>query len=289
MAIINSKRSVALALLAACISGASAFVPTQRRAHAPLFSTLQKEEAIAEVVAPTNPRKEGLALMLDDGTRKSHSMAQNTSFVGGFFKGIGTKDAFSKLVTSLYFVYKAQEEAFDNINNEAVKSLDYKELRRVSSLEKDMHFFYGDDWQSKIQPSIAAKKYVARIEEITNSEESQLLIAHQYTRYLGDLFGGQMMGGMAMKSLGLKEGEGTSFYNFNDIPDTSSFIDIWYTNLNKLDLTLEQKNAIVEEANYVFDLNIEILEELEGSPFKAVLMMAINSLKEKRLWAFKGE
>ena len=97
------------------------------------------------------------------------------------------------------------------------------------------------------------------------------------------------MGGMAMKSLGLKEGEGTSFYNFNDIPDTSSFIDIWYTNLNKLDLTMEQKNAIVEEANYVFDLNIEILEELEGSPFKAVLMMAINSLKEKRLWAFKGQ
>jgi hypothetical protein len=31
------------------------------------------------------------------------------------------------------------------------------------------------------------------------------------------------------------------------------------------------------------------MEELEGSPFKAVLMMAINSLKEKRLWAFKDQ
>jgi hypothetical protein len=28
-----------------------------------------------------NPRQTGLALMLDDGTRKSHSMAQNTQFV----------------------------------------------------------------------------------------------------------------------------------------------------------------------------------------------------------------
>jgi len=30
------------------------------------------------------------------------------------------------------------------------------------------------------------------------------------------------------------------------------------------------------------------LEELEGSPFKAMLMLAVNSLKERRLWAFKS-
>ena len=191
------------------------------------------------------------------------------------------------IVTSLFFVYKAQEEAFDKADNENVKALDYNELRRVSSLEEDMQFFYGNDWQSKIKPSIGAKKYVARIEQIAK-EQPELLIAHQYTRYLGDLFGGQMMGGMASKSLGLEPGQGTTFYQFDDIPDTTDFITQWYINLNKLDLTQEQKNEIVDEANLVFALNIEILEELEGSPFKAMLMLAINSLKEKNLWAFKS-
>ena len=38
-------------------------------------------------------------------------------------------------------------------------------------------------------------------------------------RYLGDLFGGQMMSGMATKSLGLEQGKGVEFYNFQDITD----------------------------------------------------------------------
>ena len=84
-------------ILAGALCGeASAFVapvlitPQQT---SPLFSTLQKDDV--EVVS--NPRKEGLALMLDDGTRKSHSMAENTAFVSGFFKGIATKESFSNL------------------------------------------------------------------------------------------------------------------------------------------------------------------------------------------------
>ena len=87
-------------ILAGALCGiASAFVapvlitPQQ---ISPLFSTLQKDD-IVEVVS--NPRKEGLALMLDDGTRKSHSMAENTAFVSGFFKGIATKESFSNLGT----------------------------------------------------------------------------------------------------------------------------------------------------------------------------------------------
>ncbi|CAE7657020.1 pbsA1, partial [Symbiodinium pilosum] len=59
-----------------------------------------------------NPRKYGLALMLDEGTRKSHSMAENTQFVTGFFKGLGNRGSFAQLVTSLYFIYAAMEEAF---------------------------------------------------------------------------------------------------------------------------------------------------------------------------------
>ena len=41
------------------------------------------------------------------------------------------------------------------------------------------------------------------------AESPELLVAHQYTRYLGDLFGGQMMGGMARSSLKLDDALGT--------------------------------------------------------------------------------
>ena len=223
--------------------------------------------------------------MLDDGTRKSHSMAENTRFVAGFFKGLADKDSYKALITSLYFVYEAMEDVLQNSEEENVKSLDYPVLRRVESLRQDMDFFYGEEWQSQIQPSAASKAYVERIQEIAE-EKPYLMVAHQYTRYLGDLFGGQMMANMATRSLNLENGQGTAFYTFEDIPSAKDFITEWYTNLNSLDLTQKQKEEIVDEANLVFALNIDVLQELSGSPFTAVWTLAVNSLKEKRLWPF---
>eukprot|EP00567_Pseudictyota_dubia_P007625 CAMPEP_0197444774 /NCGR_PEP_ID=MMETSP1175-20131217/10165_1 /TAXON_ID=1003142 /ORGANISM="Triceratium dubium, Strain CCMP147" /LENGTH=314 /DNA_ID=CAMNT_0042975621 /DNA_START=114 /DNA_END=1058 /DNA_ORIENTATION=- len=268
---VGSSPKEHLCLFAAGIEEPESVVDTESREISSVTSRKAEDE---------NPRKTGLALMLDDGTRKSHSVAQNSAFVSGFFKGIGTKSAFATLVTSLYFVYDAMEEVFDQTSNEYVQYLDSSELRRVPSLEQDMEYFYGSSWKDLIVPSRATKAYVQRVKDIADTEP-YLLIAHQYTRYLGDLFGGQMMGGMATRSLGLESGKGTAFYTFNDIPSTEKFITNWYTKLNELALTEEQKEAIVEEANLVFDLNIGILEELEGSPIRAMVMLALNSLKSK--------
>lgn len=89
----------------------------------------------------------------------------------------------------------------------------------------------------------------------------------------------QMMGGMARRSLTLEEGKGTAFYQFDEIPSTKEFIEQWYRQLNELDLTEAQKEAIVDEGNLVFTLNIEIFEELDGSPIKALWALASSSLK----------
>lgn len=260
-------------------------------ALSPLFSMTNVQEATSPRPSTTmsnenNPRQEGLALMLDDGTRKSHSMAQNTQFVSGFFKGLADRDSYRALITSLYFVYEAMEDVMEESSEECIQALDYPELRRLGSLKKDMDFFYGEKWdEDEVQPSAAANAYVARIREIAETKP-YLMVAHQYTRYLGDLFGGQMMGGMASRSLGLENGDGTAFYTFDDIPSARDFITEWYSKLNSLDLTEKQKKEIVDEANLVFELNIDVLQELTGSPLKAMLTLAVNSLKEKRLWPF---
>lgn len=234
-----------------------------------------------EVIQAANPREEGLALLLDEGTRKSHSVAENTAFVSGFFKGLSTKESYRKLVTSLYFVYESMEKSLDETSEERVKALDGPELRRLGSLKKDMEYFYGANWQSQIEMSPATKAYVARIEQVAKKNKPYLLIGHQYSRYLGDLFGGQMMGGMAVRSLDLSNGNGVQFYEFEQISNTKDYITRWYKKLNQLQLSDTEKQEIVDEANYVFALNIAIFGELEGSPFKAMWTLAINSLKLK--------
>ena len=158
-----------------------------------LFSTSgsnveEKSRRQAEAEEAKNPRLMGLALLLDDGTRKSHSVAQNSAFVTGFFKGLSTRDSYRALITSLYFVYSAMEDAFDTTTEDRVVALDDPQLRRVHQLEQDMDFFYGAQWRDVIQPSAATRTYVARVKEVAE-KQPYLLVAHQYTRYLGDLFG----------------------------------------------------------------------------------------------------
>jgi heme oxygenase len=298
-----------------------------------------------------NPRSVGLALQLDDGTRKSHSVAQNSAFVTGFFKGISTRSSYRQLLTSLYYVYKAMEvdvldqlQAMEEVDGDdsdsemskyvrkqyssMIRLLDDPSLRRLRQLEKDMLYFYGqgndpaaditsDKTPSNLSiesinippPTPATQRYVNRIREIINSsspsstdssnDKLYLFVAHQYTRYLGDLFGGQMMGKMAVSSLDLplivtKTGDGKTsgssawgvqFYTFDGIPNANQYITNWYERLNSLDLSDEQKQEIVDEANLVFDLNIELLQELEDESNFAMITtiwkLAMKSLSDK--------
>jgi len=231
-----------------------------------------------KAVGDESPRASGLALLLDDGTRKSHSVAENTAFVTGFFRGIATEASFASLVASLYFVYEAMEAAFDGCTDPSVRALDYPELRRLAPLETDMEYWFGPAWREEVRPSEATRAYVDRIAKVA-AEEPYLLVAHMYTRYLGDLFGGQMMGGMARRSLSLSQGEGTAFYEFVDIPASKPFIDDWYRKLNSLELSDAQKDAVVDEGNFVFALNIGVFEELEGNPGLALWTLARDAFR----------
>ena len=142
-----------IALVLPSVSAWHALAPVvQRRCSDVTMLTDQEERVSAAMeIKPVNEesaRATGLALALDDGTRKSHSMAENTAFVTGFFKGISTRPAFAQLVASLYFVYEAMESAFAQATDPSVKALDYPELRRVSALEEDMAYYFGDDWRN---------------------------------------------------------------------------------------------------------------------------------------------
>lgn len=278
------RRSVLLALASSAAAWQSTAVShaasSQRGAVRMITEAEQRVSNAMELkpVSDESARTTGLALALDDGTRKSHSVAENTAFVTGFFRGIATKGAFSQLVADLFFIYEAMESAFDTSTDENVRALDYPELRRRAALELDMEYYFGSSWRETVRPTPATQAYVARVEKVAE-EDPYLLVAHMYTRYLGDLFGGQMMGGMARRSLNLDAGMGIKFYEFDYIPETKPFIEAWYQRLNELELDDAQKQAIVDEGNLVFALNIGIFDELEGNPAGAMLKLALSGLK----------
>ena len=155
-------------------------------------------------------------------------------FMKCFLKGVVDRDCFAKLLRNLYYIYSELEAAIEKHKQHPVISLIYfPELNRQASLEQDMVFYYGNEWQKRITPSPAAQAYIARIQQISANEPA-LLLGHTYTRYLGDLSGGQMLQKIAQSALKLSGYEGTSFYNFEQIPDKKAFKGKYRQALDKL-------------------------------------------------------
>jgi heme oxygenase (biliverdin-producing, ferredoxin) len=223
-----------------------------------------------------------LALMLREGTKKSHTMAENVGFVKCFLKGVVEKQSYRRLVTDLYFVYSAMEEELERLKQHPIISQIYfPELNRKESLEQDLYYYYGANWREEIKISQAGQMYVDRIHEIAKSQP-ELLVGHSYTRYLGDLSGGQILKKIAQRAMNLSEGEGTAFYEFPTISDEKAFKDKYRQAMNDLPIDMATAERIVDEANDAFGMNMKLFQELEGNLIKAIGMMLFNTLTRRR-------
>ena len=223
-----------------------------------------------------------LATKLREGTKKAHSMAENMGFVKCFLKGVVEKNSYRKLIGNFYFIYSAMEEEMDrHKDHPLLGKIYYQQLNRQRSLEQDLSFYYGTDWKSQIVLSPAGQAYVNRIREIANSAP-ELLIAHSYTRYIGDLSGGQILKNIAVRAMNLAEGEGTAFYEFQDIPDEKQFKVGYRQALDELPIDDATASRIVEEANAAFGMNMKLFQEMEGSLIKSIGQMLFNTLTRRR-------
>lgn len=222
-----------------------------------------------------------LATLLREGTKKSHSMAENVGFVKCFLKGVVEKNSYRKLVGNLYFVYSAMEAEMDKLRDHPIVSKIYfAELNRKQSLEQDLQFYYGPHWRQEVQLSLAGQAYVDRIHQIA-ATAPELLVAHSYTRYLGDLSGGQILKKIAQNAMNLHD-SGTAFYEFAEIEDEKAFKNTYRQAMNDLPVDQATAERIVDEANKAFGMNMNLFNELEGNLIKAIGIMLFNSLTRRR-------
>ena len=206
-----------------------------------------------------------LAAELKTGTKRSHTAAENTKFVGSFLRGVVSEQNYRTLIKDFYFVYSAIEEEMERLaDDEFLKPIYFKELNRLNFLKMDLRYYYGPNWMMEIKPSEACIQYVERIHEVAD-KDPYLLVGHHYTRYLGDLSGGQILKGIAEKALNLPKGEGLHFYEFPKIEDKKEFKTKYREALDLVTTDSHEINDIIAEANYAFRLNMYMFDELSGS------------------------
>lgn len=214
-----------------------------------------------------------LSTRLREGTMKSHTTAENTAFMKCFIKGIVEREPLRKLFADLYFVYSALETALQtHVNHPIIGTLYFPELNRTENLACDLAFYYGENWREEITASPAGSVYRDRIQTLSTTDPV-LLIAHAYTRYMGDLSGGQSLKNVIRSALSLPPDQGTNFYEFSQISTPEArrvFKERYRQTFDEFPVEADTIERIVAEANTAFTLNQDVMHELEADVKAAI-------------------
>jgi len=222
----------------------------------------RSEEVAADADVPAEP----LSKSLKAGTKLVHRSAENVHFVRDFLKGSVKKESYIELLRALHHVYYALEQGLRDLPK-SLRHADFSVLERADTLEADLRYYLGTADGEAVDfgtPSPGAKQYVDQVLVLAR-EDPLMLLAHAYTRYLGDLSGGQILARSASKAYGLPEGKGASFYTFERIgsspADLKAFKKAYRTSLDALHLSAKRADDLVQEAGKAFLMNIILFEE----------------------------
>ncbi|XP_041098125.1 LOW QUALITY PROTEIN: heme oxygenase 1a [Polyodon spathula] len=207
-----------------------------------------------------------LSELIKLSTQEVHERAENTEFMKGFHSVTLTQ--LKLLLSSLYTHYSALEEELDRLSSNPCLSplcISRWQLHRVAALQADLRYHYGADWRNEAVLAVpaATREYAERIHEVAHSNPC-LLISHSYTRYLGDLSGGQVLRRLAQRSLALPPtGEGLSFFCFPEVSHAGRFKELYRARMNSLELSDLARGQVLQEAQTAFLLNVKVFEAIQ--------------------------
>jgi len=198
---------------------------------------------------------------LRERTRSGHSQSEGATFMTDLMEGRGSRDDYIALVAQHYFIYEALEAAAEAQKNDAVaRAFITPQLIRLPALEDDLQFLLGDGWREQISPLPTTARYVARINEVA-ATWSGGFVAHHYTRYLGDLSGGQIIRTLMQRQFGF-ETNGVGFYLFDQIAKPKEFKETYRDQLDAVAWDAAERERVIDEVMIAYRFNTELFVDL---------------------------
>ena len=202
---------------------------------------------------------------LRERTRGGHSASEGANFMDDLMKGNGSREDYIALVAQHYFIYEALETAALTFANDAeAGAFISPQLTRLPALRADLAFLIGDDWLSAIAPLPTTERYVARIHEVAAEGWAGGFIAHHYTRYLGDLSGGQIIRTLMQRQFGF-ETNGVGFYLFDEIAKPKEFKDTYREQLDAVAWSSEERDRVIDEVMLAYGFNTDLFSDLAAA------------------------
>ncbi|MGW3644723.1 biliverdin-producing heme oxygenase [Streptomyces sp. NPDC000878] len=208
---------------------------------------------------------DSFSTVIRTASHEQHVEAETSTFMSDMLGGRLGVDAYARYTEQLWFVYEALETGAGRLASDPVAGpFIQPELMRLAALEKDLAHLRGPDWRATLTALPATRAYADRVAECAR-EWPAGYIAHHYTRYLGDLSGGQIIRDRAEKTWGFaRKGDGVRFYVFEEITNPAAFKRGYRELLDGAGVAVDEleRQRIVAECKRAFALNTGVFRAL---------------------------
>ncbi|GAB3199272.1 biliverdin-producing heme oxygenase [Nocardioides hungaricus] len=202
-----------------------------------------------------------LSTAMREGSLAEHQAAEDSAFMSELLAGRVDEQGYAAYLLRLRTVYAAMEETVRaHAADPIVAAVADPALERLAAIDADLDHWLPGGPRTVESPAAAA--YRERV--LAAGAWGGLLAAHHYTRYLGDLSGGQAIGRILDRTFEL-DGSGIAFYDFAEIPKPKPYKDGYRARLDALGLSEADIARVVDEVKVAFRLNQALFAELARS------------------------
>ncbi|MFC9318411.1 heme oxygenase (biliverdin-producing) [Streptomyces nigra] len=214
---------------------------------------------------------DSFSTVIRTASQEQHTEAETSTFMSDLLGGKLGVDAYARYTEQLWFVYEALESDTGRLTADPVAGPFVRpELFRLAALERDLAHLRGPRWRAGLTALPATRAYADRVRSCVEGWPGGYL-AHHYTRYLGDLSGGQIIRDRAERTWGFaRKGDGVRFYVFEEIANPAAFKREYRALLDGVPADDLERQRIVAECKKAFALNTAMFQALgEEFPLSA--------------------
>jgi heme oxygenase len=190
-----------------------------------------------------------LSQLVREASKEVHVAAERSPFMTALMQGDLPSEAYFDYIGQLAPIY----EAIEKWSSTKLPFFD-RRLDRFERIIADLEYV---GTRVVCDETI---EYVKHIKKIIKSRDEVRLLAHHYTRYLGDLSGGQAIGALVARNLSIPPNF-LSFYDFDDIGDRIRYKETYRENLDTV-VDPKDHQKFIDEVILAFEYNKKIFDAL---------------------------
>ena len=195
-------------------------------------------------------------------TADLHVEAERSGIVAAIVAGRVSRAGYALYLRNLFPVYESMERVLLRLRDRpGIGEVAQPGVFRSASIASDLDRLAGPDWVSRLPLLPAGACYVRRV-EAAGLNGGSLLIAHAYTRYLGDLSGGRIMRRRLAGLFG-PDSDAMAFTDFPALASPDEFA-VFFRNVLNRACDLPDQDRVAGEAVRAFQLNIRLSRSVDA-------------------------